>query len=257
MRVTLRFLMPPSVGDARARARGELLERSLTRDLGERVEVEVAESYDALRFRVRARDVELAWLPSAVCAQCSSHIHAVYRVVRAGRSTYRSALVADRAAHLGLSRLRGARAAWVDPLSLGGYLLVRAHLVERGLVPEQTFASERFLGSHPAALSAVLDGDADVAAVSVAGDEDARVEEALALHGGRAGATRLEALLITQAVPTDALILTRALKPSRADALTKRITAGLPALRLAMEADALEPAKLEAYARIAALLPER
>ena len=57
-------------------------------------------------------------------------------------------------------------------------------------------------------------------------------------------------------MPTDALILTRALEPPRADALTKRIAAGLPALRLAMEADALEPAKLEAYARIAALLPE-
>lgn len=246
--------MPPSVGDARAHARGELLERSLTRDLGAPVAVEVAESYEALRFRVRAHDVELAWMPAAVCAQCLSHVAAVFRVVRGGRSTYRSALVARRDARLSLSRLKGSRAAWVDPLSLGGYLLAADHLRERGMPPDETFGSQRFLRTHPAALAAVLEGEADVAAVSVAGPEEERVEEALGLHAGRAGALELSALFVTRAVPTDALALTRALEPDRVEALEARIARGLTSLRLAMEAEALEPAELSEYAQVAALL---
>jgi phosphonate transport system substrate-binding protein len=70
-----------------------------------------------------------------------------------------------------LEDLKGARAAWVDPLSAAGYVLPRGQLHARGLAPEGLFADERFLGSHPAALEAVRKGEADVAGTHGSADE--------------------------------------------------------------------------------------
>lgn len=252
----LRFLVPPSVGVARAQARGELLERSLSSDLGDDVKVEVAPDYATFERVARSAGAELLWAPAAICAHLEDDARAVFKVVRAGRSTYRSALVARADAHLGVSRLVGKRAAWVDRRSIGGYLLVAQHLRERGVDPDVTFASQEFVGTHPAALAAVIEGRADVAAISVPSSEPEHVQEAIALHGGRAGAALLSAVLVTETAPTDALVVTRALDPLRAEMLVDRIfprdgsRERSAALKLAMEADAFERAAPGEYARL-------
>lgn len=254
----LRLLLPPSVGVARAKARGELLEASLSIEMGEEVKVEVAEDYAAITRGVRESTAELVWAPSAVCAEIESEARAILKTVREGRSEYRSALVGRNDARLALERLAGTRAAWVDQLSIGGYLLVRQHLLDRGIDPASTFASQSFLGTHPAALEAVLDGEADVAAVSVPGPHAEHVAQALALHAGRAGAMRLGAIAVTDAAPNDALVLTRALEPARANGLLARVfpSAGrgkIAALCLAMESEGFERAQPGEYARLRAL----
>jgi phosphonate transport system substrate-binding protein len=140
----LRLALPPSVGIARAKARGELLESSLSIELGEPLSVTVTDDYAQLARAVRHAEAELVWTPAAVCADVEADARAIWKTVREGRSEYRSALVARSDARLSLERLAGRRAAWVDPLSIGGYLLVRQHLRERGLAPSSTFAEERF-----------------------------------------------------------------------------------------------------------------
>jgi phosphonate transport system substrate-binding protein len=255
----LRFLVPPSVGVSRARARGELLERSLGQDLGDEVRVEVAPDYETFARIARELGAELLWAPAAICASLELDARAVFKVVREGRSTYRSALIARADARLGLSRLAGKRAAWVDPRSVGGYLLVARHLRARGVEPDRTFASQIFVGTHPAALAAVLDGAADVAAISVPSGDDEHVAQALAQHGGRVAAALLGAIAVTEAAPTDALVLTRALDEARAAALVARIFPGeggrerSASLRLAMEADGFERAAPGEYAVLRAL----
>jgi phosphonate transport system substrate-binding protein len=131
-------------------------------------------------------------------------------VIRKGRSTYRSALIARASEGLSMAKLRGKNAVWVDRLSVGGYLLVVDHLRSHGIDPDQTFASQRFLGSHPAVLNALLHGSADVAAITVTGDDDAACREALAMHAGPAGKS-LVAIALSDAAPTDALVLTQRL----------------------------------------------
>ena len=255
--MALRLLVPPSVGVARARARGELLERSLSNEMGEPVTVEVADDYATLERRVRDAEVELAWTPAAICAEVEDRARSVHKTIREGRSSYRSALVARIDAHLALERLHGLRAAWVDRLSIGGYLLVARHLRDRGIDPDRTFVSQEFLGTHPAALTAVLDGEADVAAVSVPGPQEEHVTQALALHAGRAGAQRLHALAITDAAPNDALVITTALDEARAEALGQRLVSGggrASALCLAMEAEGFERARPGEYAALRRLL---
>ncbi len=119
-----------------------------------------------------------------------------------------------------------------------------------------------FLGTHPAALAEVLEGRADVAAVSISGSSEEHVENALELHAGRAGSRDLSALAITNAAPTDALVLTRSLDPATHDALVARLspvdaTAGrVSSLCLAMEAEGFERAREGEYAPILALLDD-
>ncbi len=256
----LRLLLPPSVGVARAQARGELLEASLSIEMGEDVEVQVAADYAAIARGVREGSAELVWAPSAVCAEVEDEARAIWKTVREGRSEYRSALVARHASRLALERLSGKRAAWVDPLSVGGYLLVRHHLFERDIDPEKTFYTQDFYGTHPAALEAVLDERADVAAVSVPGAHHDHVQQALVLHSGRAGAQHLGAIAVTASAPNDGLLFTRALTEERAAALMARVfprggRGKIAALCLAMEAEGFERAQPGEYARLKALLP--
>jgi phosphonate transport system substrate-binding protein len=248
--------VPPSVGVARARARGELLARSLSAEVGEPLIVEVAEDYAILERRVLEASVELAWTPAAICADAEADAHAIWKAVREGRSSYRSALVARKEAHLALEKLQGTRAAWVDRLSVGGYLLVARHLRERGIDLDRTFASQVFAGTHPAALTAVLDGEADVAAVSVPGPHEEQVEQALALHAGRAGAQQLRALAVTDAAPNDGLLFTRALDAKRAAEIMARLfpeSGRSSALCLAMESEGFERARPGEYAPLKGL----
>ena len=254
----MRLLLPPSVGIPRAIARGELLARSLTAQIGEAVRVEVAVDYADMESRIRAGEVDLAWAPSAICARVSEQVRAIYKAVRAGKSTYRSAIVARTDARLSLTTLAGTRAAWVDPLSLGGYVLAVDHLAALGIVPEKTFAREKFIGDHPAALAAILEGEADVGAVAVSGGQPEDVTHALGLHAGRAGAEQMSALAITLPVPSDGLLVTNALEIDQASALVSRLFdehgGRSSALMLAMEADDFERAEPDDYTRLRLIL---
>ncbi len=135
---------------------------------------DAAPTYDSLADKMAERAVDLAWLPPLVYVRLERKQVVVPLVTlqRAGRSTYEAVLVVRADSEiLTLEGLRGKRAAWVDPLSVAGYVLPRGQLHARGLGPEAFFAEERFLGSHPAALDAVRKGEADVAGTHGAADE--------------------------------------------------------------------------------------
>jgi ABC-type phosphate/phosphonate transport system substrate-binding protein len=50
----------------------------------------------------------------------------------------------------------------MDQRSMSGFVLPRALLRRHGVSPESTFTREKFLGSYPAMVKAVLDGKVDV-----------------------------------------------------------------------------------------------
>lgn len=218
----LDFLVPPSLGPIKAAARAELLEHALTSELGEPVRIEVATSYGDVVDRVRARSAHLAWCPAAVCAHVEDHARSLWKVVRNGHSTYRSALVVRRGEPLTIDKLKGARAAWVDPLSLGGYLLAVDLLRRRGVDPDRTFRSQRFFGSHPGALQAVLRGDADVAAITINGETEQDLRRGLHMHIGL-DHRDFALLAITESAPTDAMMLTDRLGEAHAERVAQRL----------------------------------
>lgn len=254
------FAMPSSLGAARAQARGELVRAALEPMLGEPVAIELASDYGSLIGLARSGAADLLWAPAVVCARLEDEAAAVFKTVRDGRTSYRSALVVRRDARLSLTKLAGKRAVWVDPTSLAGHLLVVEHL--RGIGLERgAFASERFVGSYPAALSAVLDGDADVSAVFVPDHRPEVIDRTLGLLVGPARASKLATLLVTAAAPNDAVVVTSALPEPRRSAVVERI---FPAaaqrarpmpLCLAMDVDAFERARPGEYASLRPLLP--
>lgn len=252
-------LVPPSTGTHRARARGEILQRALERALHEDVRVEVAESYRELEVRLSRGEAELAWAPAAVLAEIEAatvNLRSAHKVLRGGRSSYRSAIVVHRdSPRHSLADLRGARAGWVDPLSLGGCLLALEHLRQSGLDPSH-LASTEYLGTHPAALAAVVEGRTDVSAVSVAGPSNEDIANALRLHAGM-GAHVLRSLAVTDEAPTDAFVLTDVLSLDRASAIEDKLFGEKKgsALCLAMETEGFERAEPGEYARLKRLLP--
>jgi phosphonate transport system substrate-binding protein len=258
--VLLRVLFPPSLGKAKASARAELVSNALGNELDAEVSIEVASSYGDLERRALASEAHIVWAPTSVTARLESTARAIFKVVRHGLSTYRSALVARRSDRLTMERLSGTRAAWVDPLSFGGYLLVADHLRRRGLDPDRLFASQTFHGSHPAALQAVADGKADVAAMTISGATETDVEQALVMHAGKY-ADILSLVTLTDEVPTDAIVVTSKLPPGRADLVVERLFGGgtrrsrPPTFLLAaMEADAFVRASPDEYAPVLRLL---
>lgn len=259
----LDFLVPPSLGPLKASARAELLEHALSNELGEPVRIEVATSYGDVVDRVRARSAHLAWCPAAVCAHVEEHARALYKVVRNGTSKYRSALVVRKGEPFTIEKLKGTRAAWVDPLSLGGYLLAIDLLRRRGLDPDRTFRSQRFYGSHPGALQAVLRGEADVAAITINGETEQDLRRGLHMHIGLDN-REFALLAITESAPTDAMMLTDRLSVAHAERVAARLFPAGRAWRApsfllsALEAESFEkatPGEYTALLRIVRDLP--
>jgi ABC-type phosphate/phosphonate transport system substrate-binding protein len=127
-------------------------------------------TYEQLELALLAGDVDAAWGPPIVCARVEAAGGQVaLRAVRYGAVTYRSVLICRTSDALDLRQLgvgggRVARAAWVDPRSMGGYILPRHHLRSLGIDPRRAFLSERALGSYEACFQAVLRGEADITA---------------------------------------------------------------------------------------------
>jgi ABC-type phosphate/phosphonate transport system substrate-binding protein len=252
----LSFILPPALGRAKAEARAELAEAALQRDLGEPVSVYVASTYLELETRLLSGEFSMAWAPAAVCARLPS-ARAVFTIVREQQTSYLSMIVGRRAQPLTLRTLQNTRAVWVDPLSVGGYLLAMARLRAEGLDPDRTFASQRFAGSHRAALDAVLHEEADVAAVSAHAAEPGRVTEMLRWYAGPAG-DRLVPIAFTERCLNDAVVLCSVMPDADARRIAEKLAPkgahSRARLLAALEAEDLARAELDDYRRLASLL---
>lgn len=170
------------------------------------VDVTVSQTYESLARNLLSGAVDAAHAPPFICASIEPRgIQIVARAVRHGRATYGSALVKKKGADVSLTKTKALRLAWVDRRSVAGYLLPVAHLrTARRLDTERHFASQEFYGSYPAALIAVLEGKADIAAVHVQKGKPETLVEALKIHGGK-NAAEFELVEVTDEVPGDGI----------------------------------------------------
>jgi ABC-type phosphate/phosphonate transport system substrate-binding protein len=256
--VALTFLLPPALGRAKAEARAEVIGSALEHKLGEVVKAVVATSYAEIEERMNAGEAHLVWAPAGVVAKLPS-ARAVFTIRREGQTSYRSALVGRRADNLTLATLAGTRAAWVDPLSAGGYLLANARLRDAGLDPAKMFATQSFFGSHRAAVEAVLHETADVTAVSSQQMDPASMVEKLRWYAGPAG-DKLVPITFSESCLNDAIVLPSSLGKAMAARLAQKLVppaqGPVPSSRFlaALEAEGLVQTPLEEYHRLAPLL---
>ncbi len=156
---------PPPPSDLHERL--DALCTALGDALGIRVEPQVARDYPALLDDMHSMRIDVAWLPPVLALRSASAGRAlpVALPVRRGLSSFHTALFARAGTTLRRpADLVGVRAAWVDRNSASGYLVIRAALRAQGVDPAKAFGAEHFLGSHQAAVEAVLSGQCDVAA---------------------------------------------------------------------------------------------
>ena len=252
--VPLTLIVPPALGNAKAHARAEMMGSALTKELGTNVTVAVAETYGEVEQKVAGGLVDMAWAPAAVCVKLRL-ARAVYTVLREGRSTYLSAIVSRRDAFFTLSTLKGSRAVWVDPLSVGGYLLAVARLRSEGVDPDRTFFSQQFVGSHRAAVEAVLQNEADITAVSMPSADADRVNEALSWYTSPAG-VMLVPIAFTEPCLNDAFVITSAVTESESQRIGAKLVSRITSSRLlgVLEASGLMKNDLSEYHKLAPLL---
>ncbi|MBI5495240.1 MAG: PhnD/SsuA/transferrin family substrate-binding protein [Deltaproteobacteria bacterium] len=212
MRSHWKFALPPTLagGDAYAAQVRSALSTVGCDD------VKVALTYGLLLDEVIAGTVDAAWMPPLLCARVEQRGgRVILRAIRGGTSTYRSVLFARADRGLTLQKLKGTTAAWLDQRSMSGYVLPRAQLRASGVIPEQTFAREKFLGSYLACVRAVLDGKVDVSATfaSAAAAATARLGYVEMLPER---ANELEPLAFSMECPHDGIVVGPRLSPEEA-----------------------------------------
>jgi ABC-type phosphate/phosphonate transport system substrate-binding protein len=256
--VALIFVLPPSLGSAKAEARAELIRTALEPKLGELMTMHVATSYSDIEERIQSGLAHIVWAPAAVTAKLPA-ARAVFTIAREGRTSYHSAIVARKSARLDLTALQGKKAAWVDPLSAGGYLLAAARLRAEGIDLSRTFASQIFVGSHRAAVEAVLLETADITAVSSYEKDSGAMVERMRWYAGPAG-DKLTPIAFTESCLNDAIVLPATLEEGRANRIIQNLVpktqSGMVRSRFlgALEADGLVSTPLADYHKLAPLL---
>lgn len=209
--------MPVRFGISQVHGGAHVLEgaRAFTRGLGtllgQAARLHVADDYDALKKTLRSGGIDLAWLPPFLHIEAARHGAILAAVCeRAGALTYRSSLIvrADDPVR-GIEALSNTRVAWTDKSSASGYVFPRLHLIAAGLDPARVFADEAFYGSPREVCAAVADGKADLGACFTSEAHAADRKLAL-IDVGRiytAAPWRLRVLAVTDAIPSDGLVL--------------------------------------------------
>lgn len=217
-----------------------LFNASLSARLGVEIEVRSGARYDAMVGDIRERRVHLAWAPPIVCARVEGDVRCILKSIRQGRSSYQAALVVRAGEVRSKDELAGTRAAWVDPLSSGGYLLATNYLASIDMPPDALFGEQKFTGSYRAALLAVAGNEADVASIYVSRSSREHARERMIEIAGR-DADGLDVLMFTRATPTDGLIITRAVGEEEAAGITEVLVSAPPvSLVKALEVEGFE-----------------
>ncbi len=132
------------------------------------VQAQIAAAYGNLATLVRDGKVHVGFFSPAAYVRARSNLPAVAiaTATRAGSPTYLGYLVTLKNRYRTLETLEGKSIAWVNRSSTSGYLYPRALLRSRGHDPDEFFGRARFAGDHETALTQVLEGQVDVAAIA-------------------------------------------------------------------------------------------
>jgi ABC-type phosphate/phosphonate transport system substrate-binding protein len=215
----------------------------------------VTDHYEELLSGVLAGRCHFAWMPPLTLAR-AIHGGGVLACIsqRRGRLVYRSAFVVRfDSPYTDLPSLRGARAAWTNASSAGGYIIPRAMLAEHGVHPG-TLGSETFFGSVADACAAVRSREADVATCYVSNDAAADLlvaQHEIARTLGVGAGTELRVVGVTPLIPPDGFVISGLVEPVfRARLRTSlaevhRLEGGIEALAQLAQAERLVQPTLE------------
>ncbi len=195
----IRMALVPSVETGIIEQTGKELSNILSANLGKKVVVRVPTSYSAVVEGLRAKTVDVAFLPTLafVLGNEKYGLKGLLTVVREGKTSYRGAIFCRKGIIHSFEDLRGKKFAYVDASSTSGYLYARWLLKENG-VEEADFSETYFAGGHDKVIFAIFSGKVDAGAAFF--DVRSRMQNAFPNV-----VEQIEAFALTEPIPNDTI----------------------------------------------------
>lgn len=164
----LRVALLPDENASELIKRNQPLKDYLEKVLGKRVQLIVTTDYSSMIEAMRFRRIDLAYFGplSYVLAKSKSDIEPFAAMVKGGKTTYRSVVIANAGAGIdSLKDIKGKRMAYGDRLSTSSHLIPKTMLAEVGLLHDRDY-TQHFVGTHDAVAVNVANGNADAGGLS-------------------------------------------------------------------------------------------
>ncbi|MEU6644544.1 phosphate/phosphite/phosphonate ABC transporter substrate-binding protein [Saccharomonospora sp. NPDC046836] len=169
---TIRLGLAPDEDSAAVLRKFEPFISHLSEETGLEVEPYVGADYTAVIEAMNSGHLDAAWFgPSEyvlATQTVSSGVEAFAAAIQAEDTVdYRTSFVVRSDSGIdGIADFAGKTVAFTDPASTSGHIFGRYALVEAGYEADELFGQVIYSGSHDASLLSVINGQADVAAVS-------------------------------------------------------------------------------------------
>lgn len=158
----------------KVQANAEKVAEFLSKEIGVPVEVLVPASYGATVQAIVSNKAQVAYVSALpyLLAREEAPVDLIIAEVRDGKTDYNSIWVVRKDSDVkSLADLKGKRMVFTSPTSTSGYVMAYSRLVDEGLLkpkqdPKEFFSNVTYGGGYDKALLAVLNGQADAAAVS-------------------------------------------------------------------------------------------
>lgn len=165
---TLKVALLPDENASELIKRNKPLKDYLEKQLGKKIELVVTTDYSSMIEAMRFGRLDLAYFGplSYVLARSKSEIEPFAAMVKDGKPTYRSVIIANVKAGVNSYKdIKGKKVAYGDRVSTSSHLIPKTVLAEAGIVVERDY-SAHFVGTHDAVAMNVANGNADVGGLS-------------------------------------------------------------------------------------------
>jgi phosphonate transport system substrate-binding protein len=165
---TLKVALLPDENASELIKRNQPLKELLEKELGKKVQLVVTTDYSSMIEAMRFGRIDLAYFGplSYVLAKSKAEIEPFAAMVKGGKTTYRSVVIAN--ANSGINSLKdikGKKMAYGDRVSTSSHLIPKTMLAGKQLLAGQDYA-QHFVGTHDAVAVNVANGNADAGGLS-------------------------------------------------------------------------------------------
>lgn len=165
---TLKVALLPDENASELIKRNQPLKDYLEHKLDKKIQLVVTTDYSSMIEAMRFGRIDLAYFGplSYVLAKSKAEIEPFAAMVKGGKTTYRSVVIANSKAGIdSLKDIKGKKMAYGDRVSTSSHLIPKTMLAEHGLHADRDY-SQHFVGTHDSVAVNVANGNADAGGLS-------------------------------------------------------------------------------------------